>query len=129
MAEGMLKTLGPELAVFSAGTRPVGFVHPDAIAVMREIGIDIGGQTSKPVDRFLGQSFDCVITVCDHARDECPVFTGQVGRRLHMGIEDPGLVSGTGDEMLAAFRDVRDRMRKAFFELYETELKANRDTP
>ncbi len=128
MAEGILKNLGPELAVFSAGTRPAGFVHPDAIAVMREIGVDIGGQTSKPVDRFLGESFDYVITVCDHARDECPVFIGQAGKRMHLGFEDPGLVTGTRDVVLGAFRDVRNRMRRTFTEFYETEVQSIRKT-
>ena len=96
-------------AVFSAGTRPT-VVRPEAIAVMREVRIDITGHRSKSVDEFTGQPFDYVITVCDNARDACPVFPGD-SQRLHWPFEDPAAVEGTEDQRLDAFRKVRDQIR------------------
>ena len=93
----------------SAGTKPGG-VRPEAIAAMRELGIDIAGHRSKHVDEFEGQRFDYVITVCDNARETCPVFFGAV-HRLHHDVEDPAAHTGPEDERLAAFRSVRDELR------------------
>ena len=86
----------------SAGTRP-GPVRPEAVAVMAEIGIDISGHRSKSVDEFVGQRFDVVLTVCDHAAESCPIFPGD-GRRLHHAFPDPAAVRGSATEVLAAFR-------------------------
>ncbi len=123
MAEGFLKSLGDDLNVFSAGTEPAGEVHPYAIRVMSEIGIDIGSNRPKNVDRFLQQSFDYVITVCDHARETCPVFTGNVNHRLHMGFSDPAGAVGSEEKMLAVFREVRDRIRQSFHEFHSQIMK------
>ena len=111
MAEGLLRhDGGPRFTVASAGTRP-GQVRPEAIAAMREVGIDISGHRSKHVDEFAGQVFDYVITVCDNARDVCPVFAGGVVR-IHRSFEDPAAVEGTDEERLAAFRRARDEIRE-----------------
>jgi arsenate reductase (thioredoxin) len=85
-------------------------VRPEAITVMRELGIDISGHRSKHVDEFQGQSFDYVLTVCDNAKESCPVFPGQT-KRIHKAFEDPAAFQGTEEEQLALFRRVRDEMR------------------
>jgi arsenate reductase len=110
MAEGLLRHhAGDRFDVASAGTRPTQ-VRPEAIAVMREIGIDISGHRSKSVDEFAARDFDYVLTVCDHARESCPIFPGH-GNRLHHNFEDPAAVQGSEQEKLAAFRRVRDQIR------------------
>ncbi|MDR3702934.1 MAG: arsenate reductase ArsC [Candidatus Sulfopaludibacter sp.] len=111
MGEGLFRSAGGDrFEVFSAGTRPSS-VRPEALAVMQEIGIDISGQRSKSVDEFSGRSFDYVVTVCDSARDNCPVFP--VGAaRLHWSLEDPAAVQGSETERLSAFRRIRDRLHE-----------------
>lgn len=117
MAEGLLRALrGSAVLVDSAGTVATR-VRPEAITVMHELGIDISGQTSKTLERFLDGHFDEVITVCDQANDACPVFPGAAHRR-HWSIDDPSGVTGTDEERLAAFRHARDELR----ERIETEL-------
>jgi len=117
MAEGLFRAEGGAACqVFSAGTKP-SFVRPEAIAAMREIGIDISAHRSKPASEFAGQAFDYVVTVCDNARDNCPVFPGSA-TRLHWSCDDPAAVEGTEAGRLAAFREVRDRLGehvRAFF--------------
>ncbi len=110
MAEGFLRWLDPSLEVFSAGTRPGGKVHPLAVRVMAEKGIDISGGRPKDVKEFIDLPFDHVITVCDGAREECPVFTGEVKQRHHIGFDDPAEATGTEEEVLAVFRRVRDEI-------------------
>jgi arsenate reductase (thioredoxin) len=116
MGEGLFRHEGGgRYEVFSAGTRPT-HVRPEAITAMREIGIDISRHHSKSIEEFADQSFDYVITVCDNARDDCPIFPGGT-RRLHWSLEDPAIVQGTEEERMAAFRRIRDRLRdrvKAF---------------
>jgi arsenate reductase len=110
MGEGLFREEGGGgYEVSSAGTRP-SQVRPEAIAVMREIGIDISGHRAKSVDEFAGQEFDFVVTVCDSARDNCPVFPGAT-QRIHWSLEDPAAVQGTEEERLAAFRRIRDQLR------------------
>jgi len=110
MAEGLLRHDGGNVyEVFSAGTNP-RHVRPEAIAVMREVGIDISGHRSKPVDEFAGQDFDCVITVCDNARQSCPIFPAKT-KRVHWSIEDPAAVQGSEEEVSTAFRRVREELR------------------
>ncbi len=118
MAEGFLRSFDPGLEVFSAGTEPAGAVHPKAIAVMNEIGIDIRSHQPKFVDEFLDQDFDYVITVCDQAKESCPVFTGNVKQRLHMGFEDPAKATGTQDEIMQQFRMIRDQIRETFCDFH-----------
>jgi protein-tyrosine-phosphatase len=103
-----------QFGVSSAGTKP-SEVRPEAIEVMREVGIDISGQRSKSVDEFAGQSFDYVITVCDNAKQSCPFFPGKA-ERLHWSFSDPAEAEGTREERLAEFRRVRDQIGKQFHE-------------
>ena len=111
MAEGLLRhDAGDRFDVASAGTHP-SRVRPEAIAVMREIGIEISGHRSKSVDEFATRDFDYVLTVCDHAKETCPIFPGH-GIRLHHNFEDPAAVEGSNGDKLAAFRRVRDQVRE-----------------
>ena len=114
MAEAFLKSFDRNLEVYSAGTAPAGKVHPKAIQVMKEVGIDISANKTKTVQQFLSQPFDYVITVCDNAKETCPFFTGKVEHRLHMGFEDPAEATGTEEEILSVFRKVRDEIKKEF---------------
>lgn len=122
MAEGILKSFDQSLEVYSAGTKPADKVNPKAIQVMKEIGIDISSHTPKHVDQFLEQSFDYVITVCDNAKETCPVFFGKVGTQLHIGFEDPAEASGTDEEVLSVFRKVRDEIEEQFRKFYKQNI-------
>jgi arsenate reductase len=116
MAEGLLRhDGGPAFEVSSAGTKP-SHVRPEAIEAMKEIGIDISGHRSKSVDEFAGQEFDYVVTVCDNAKESCPVFPGRT-ERIHWSFEDPAAVEGDWETRLAAFRRIRDEIREQFREL------------
>jgi arsenate reductase (thioredoxin) len=107
MAEGLLRYIaGDQFEVFSAGTRPVG-LNPNAVTAMSEIGINIAGSRSKSIDEFAGQQFEYVFTVCDSARESCPIFPGG-GKRLHQSFEDPA--AAPADRQLAVFREVRDQI-------------------
>ena len=109
MAEGLFrKAVGDRLDVFSAGTRP-STVRPEAIVVMSEIGIDIARHRAKSVEEFAGQEFRYVVTVCDHARDSCPVFAGNA-ERVHWSLEDPAAFQGNQREREAEFRRIRDQL-------------------
>jgi arsenate reductase (thioredoxin) len=123
MAEGFLKSLDPDLEVYSAGTQPSVHVNPAAVQVMQEIGIDISHGLPKNVSQFLKDSFDYVITVCDDADQNCPVFTGQVKCRLHIGFSDPARATGSQAEVLAVFRTVRDQIKARFIQFYERDVK------
>jgi len=110
MAEGLLRSdAGDRFTVESAGTRPSN-VRPEAIAVMKELGIDITSHRSKNVDEFAGQDFDYVLTVCDSAKESCPVFFGKAAR-LHHSFDDPAAIEGSEEKRLGAFRKVRDELR------------------
>lgn len=114
LAEGILRAVAGEfLDVASAGSRPAGYVHPVAMRVMREIGIDLAGHTSKHMDEFLARPVETVITVCGNADLACPVFPGQVNRH-HWPFDDPAHAAGTEEEKLAVFRRVRDEIRATF---------------
>lgn len=123
MAEGFLKSFDSELQVFSAGTKSETVVNPRAVTVMYEIGIDISDGKPESVDIFLGEDFDFVITVCDGAKEICPVFTGNVKHRLHIGFDDPADAKGTENEILQVFRRVRDEIEEDFRNFYENNLK------
>ena len=125
MAEAFLKSFDHKLEVYSAGTNPAGKVHSKAVQVMKEVGIDISANKTKTVERFLTQSFDYVITVCDNARETCPFFSGRVKHRLHMGFEDPAEATGTEEEILSFFRRVRDEIKEQFQRFYSEELRAS----
>jgi arsenate reductase len=110
MAEGILRHLaGDRFEVFSAGTKP-SVVNPNAIIAMREIGVDISHHHSKHVNECFGKPFDTVITVCDNARETCPILPGNA-KQIHWSFEDPAAVEGTPEQKLAAFRKIRDQIR------------------
>lgn len=113
MAEGLMRhDHGEKFEVESAGTKATS-VRPEAIAVMKEIGIDISGYRSKVVDAFAQHNFDYVLTVCDNAKESCPIFAGHANR-IHHSFEDPAAVQGSEEERLASFRKVRDQIRDYF---------------
>jgi arsenate reductase (thioredoxin) len=123
MAEGLLRhDAGKRFAVESAGTKPSS-VRPEAIAAMRELGIDIGSHRSKSVQEFDGQHFDYVITVCDSARESCPVFFGTAERR-HRSFDDPAALDGSEEERLSLFRRVRDELRTYLADFAQKEQGA-----
>ena len=110
MAEGLLRhDGGGRFEVFSAGVSP-SRVRPEAIEAMRELGVDISGQRSKSVEEFAGQAFDYVITVCDNAREQCPIFPAET-KRIHWSFDDPAAAAGDEAQRLAVFRRVRDEIR------------------
>lgn len=119
MAEGFLKSFDPSLEVLSAGTKAAPKVSSKAIRVMNEVGIDISHHFPKTVDQFLTESFDYVVTVCDNAKESCPVFVGNVKHRLHIGFDDPAEATGTEDEILSVFRRVRDEIKTDFYKFYK----------
>lgn len=125
MAEGILRAaMGGLVEVHSAGSKPAGYVHPKAIQVLKEIGVDISGHTSKHMDGYLGRKITTVITVCGNADAVCPMFPGQVNRH-HWGFDDPAHARGSEEEILAEFRRVRDQI-KLVFEAYAAGLKEGR---
>jgi len=116
MAEAIVKARHPEWRAFSAGTKPAGYVHEMAIQALAEIGIPHSGQ-SKHIDELPTKDFDVVITVCDSAAEECPVWPGRAGKRLHHGFMDPAKAQGTPDERMQVFRQVRSEMLNVIPEL------------
>jgi arsenate reductase (thioredoxin) len=114
MAEGVLRqAAGDLIEVQSAGSRPAGYVHPKAIEVMKEIGLDLSDHHSKHMNEFLGREIETVITVCGNADQACPIFPGQVNRH-HWDFDDPAHASGTEEDKIAEFRRVRDEIRRIF---------------
>jgi arsenate reductase (thioredoxin) len=114
LAEGLLRAAAGDLFnVESAGSKPAGYVHPLAIAVMKEIGIDLAGHTSKHMNTFLAGEIETVITVCGNADQACPIYPGQVNRH-HWPFEDPAHALGTDEERLDVFRRVRNEIRRTF---------------
>lgn len=124
MAEGILKNLDSHLEVFSAGTNPEKEVNPIAVEVMKEIGIDISHHKSKNVDKYLNESFDYVITVCDSAKETCPNFIGKVNNTLHYSFEDPALAQGDKETVIKSYRNVRDQIKRVFSELYLDKFRS-----
>lgn len=123
MAEGFLKSYDKRLEVYSGGTYPSSHTHPKAVLVMKELGIDISRAFPQNVDVFLDLDFDYVITVCDNAKQSCPVFQGNVKHQLHIGFEDPADAVGSDLEVLNEFRRIRDEIDRDFKELYNNNLK------
>ena len=123
MAQGFLQSFDTRMQIFSAGTEPAARINPTAVMVMKEAGIDISKNKPKNVDQYLDEAWDYVITVCDDANESCPVFPGKVRNRLHMGFEDPSKIKGSYTEIMNAFYEVRNEIKDAFYELFESELK------
>jgi len=123
MAKGFLKSLDKNLEVFSAGTKPAKRVNPYAVKAMKEIGINISDSIPENVEKYINQSFDYVITVCDNAKKSCPVFMGKVNHRLHIGFDDPADAVGTKEEVMAVYKRVRDEIREDFLKFYYENIK------
>ena len=123
MAQGFLQSFDKNIEVHSAGTVPAVQVNQTAVKVMYEVGVDISHHKTKLVDIYLKDEWDYVITVCDDAKETCPVFFGKVKHRLHMGFEDPSHATGSDDYILSEFRRVRDEIKKSFYTFYETQIK------
>ena len=123
MAHGFLQSFDKNLYVRSAGTEASGKLNEKAVAVMKEIGIDISHHTSDSVDMYLGDEWDYVITVCGGANEACPAFMGTVKHRLHMGFDDPSEATGTDEYIWNEFRKTRDGIKEAFYKFYVEEVK------
>ena len=126
MAEGFLKSFDQSLDVYSAGTNPAEQISPIAVKVMKEKGIDISGGRPENVDNYVSESFDYVITVCNNAKETCPVFLGTVKERLHIGFEDPAEAEGTEEEVLNFYRKIRDEIEVAFSQFYKSKIKTDK---
>lgn len=122
MAHGFLQSFDKRLDVHSAGTRPAARVNPKAVEVMMEAGVDISAHTPKSVDIYLNEPWDYVITVCDGANETCPMFTGEVGKRLHIGFDDPSDAVGSDEFVMSEFRRVRDEIKEGFERFYTAAI-------
>jgi arsenate reductase len=122
MAQGFLQSFDKRIEVHSAGTEPAKQVNQKAVKVMKEAGIDISAHHPTHVDKYINDEWDYVITVCDKARETCPVFAGKVKHRLHMGFEDPSNFNGTEEHIIDEFRRIRDQIRSAFYKFYIDSL-------
>lgn len=124
MAHGILGSFDSRINVYSAGTEPARQINAKAVLVMQEIGIDISQNKPKPVELYLNDEWDYVITVCDDANETCPFFSGKVRRRLHFGFEDPSKANGSEELIMSEFRRIRDGIKDTFYKFYVTELKS-----
>ncbi len=127
MAHGFLQSYNKALKVFSAGTHPSEKVHPLVVKVMAEKQIDISGHKPHNVSKYIDESWEYVITVCGEANETCPVFLGDVKKRLHIGFDDPSKAQGTNEFIENEFRRVRDLINHTFYNLYRQELKEQLD--
>ena len=123
MAEGFLKSFDATLKVHSAGTVPSYEVHPKAIEVMQEVGIDLTKNYPKKINSFIIQEFDYVISVCAGAKENCPLFTGKVKHHVHIGFDDPAEAKGSDEEIHAEFRRIRNEIKTQFSQFYNHNLK------
>ena len=122
MAEGLINArLGDKFEAYSAGTKPSGYVHPNAVAVMQELEIDLSQNQSQSTDLFKHTYFDYVITVCDSAKEDCPVWFQKAGKLTHIGFDDPAEATGTEAEILAVFRRVRDEIDNQVIRFLKTQ--------
>ncbi|HOC40890.1 MAG TPA: arsenate reductase ArsC, partial [Bacteroidales bacterium] len=118
MAEAFLQSFDSNVIVFSAGTKPEDKVDDMAIAVMQELGIDMSQKIPKSVEKYINEYWDYVITVCDNAKETCPVFLGDVRHRIHIGFEDPSNIQGSYEYRLNEYRRIRDEIKEKFLQLY-----------
>ena len=124
MAHGFLQSFDNRLDVYSAGTKPAEKVNPMAVKVMGEMGIDLSTHSPKSVNLYTGQEWDYVITVCGGASESCPMFTGEVKNRLHIGFDDPSEAIGTQEFINSESHRVRDEIKARFYEFYLNELRS-----
>ena len=123
MAHGFMESFDNRLTVRSAGTEATGRLNEKAVEVMKEAGIDISHHTSDPVDKYLDEQWDYVITVCGGANENCPVFTGKVKNRLHIGFDDPSHVTGSEEFIHSEYIRVREEIREGFYKLYKEKIE------
>ena len=123
IAHGFLQSFDNRPEVYSAGTKPAEKVNPMAVKVMGEMGIDLSSHTPKSVNQYIGQEWDYVITVCGGANESCPMFTGEVKNRLHIGFDDPSEAIGTQEFINSEFHRVRDEIKARFYDFYQNELR------
>ena len=123
MAQGFLQSFDSSIEVCSAGTNPSSEINRKAVMVMMEKGIDISNHFPKSVEQYLSTEWDFVITVCDDANETCPVFTGHVKKRLHMGFEDPSKEQGSEKHIMGKFRLVRDQIHDMFLTFYNDNIR------
>ncbi len=123
MAHGFLQSFDSELEVYSAGTQASGKLNQMAVEVMSEVGVDISNHTSDSVEKYLGQKWDYVITVCGGANESCPAFAGEVTNRLHLGFEDPSEATGSPEFIHSQFRKIRDDIKRRFFKFYIEDIR------
>lgn len=123
MAHGYLQSFDGNIKVRSAGTHPASKINEKAVTVMKEVGIDISSHKPESVEKYIGEVWDYVITVCDDANETCPIFLGKVTHRLHIGFEDPSKVTGSDEFIWGEFRRVRDEIKGKFRELYIKQIK------
>lgn len=126
MAMGFLRAIDANLDVQSAGTNPTSAVNPYAIKAMAEVDIDLNNEQPKSVELYLKEEWDFVITVCGGANESCPTFTGKVGKRMHIGFDDPASATGTDEEIMEIFRRVRDEIKKEMQKFYIVAVKGLR---
>jgi arsenate reductase len=127
MAHGFLESFNKNIIVCSAGTKASGKLNENAVWVMKEIGIDISHHTSDSVDKYLDEEWDYVITVCGDANEVCPVFSGRVKNRLHIGFDDPSQAVGSEEFMMSEFHRVRDEIKNAFSKFYDNTIKTENE--
>ena len=123
IAQGFLQSFDSDLTVCSAGTEPSEKVNDKAVAVMNEVGIDISSAYPKSVNQHLDEEWDYVITVCGGANENCPMFTGHVKHRLHIGFDDPAAITGDEEFVMNEFRRIRNEIKNGFYAFYITEIK------
>src|SRR5574344_1742406 len=123
MAHGFLQSFDKNITVCSAGTQASGKLNAGAVKAMQEVGIDISHHTSDPVEMYLKEGWDYVITVCGGANESCPMFTGKVNKRLHIGFDDPSHATGTPEFIESEFRRVRDEIKDRFYDFYVKDIK------
>ena len=126
MAHGFLQSFDGNIKVYSGGTAPATQVNAKAVEVMKEVGIDISSHVPTHVNTYLHQEWDYVITVCGGANETCPAFTGEVGKRLHIGFDDPSDAAGTPDFIRSEFIRVRNDIKDRFYQFYVSEIKKER---
>lgn len=122
MAHGFLQSFDKSMTVCSAGTQASGKLNDKAVAVMKEVGIDISHHTSDPVEKYLNEEWDYVITVCGGANESCPTFSGKVHERLHIGFDDPSHAVGSEEFIWSEFRRVRDEIKRGFYSFYTQNI-------
>lgn len=123
MGHGFLQSFDSRINVCSAGTKASGKLNAGAVKAMAEIGIDISNHTSDSVDKYLGEAWDYVVTVCGGANEACPAFIGNVKKRIHIGFDDPSHATGTDEFVWSEFQRVRDQIKEGFFKLYTEQIK------